>query len=283
MSGCLIKLDECLKTLRPSERKVAEYILDFSAETVEMSIGELAERSGSSVSAVVRLCKTIGYSGYREFLRQLAADVGAQKAENNIYTDIRAGDDLKLIIENVSHNNKKSIEDSLLVISYEAVEKAVDALRKARRVDFYGVGASGVVAFDAMQKFTRIGKFAAAYADPHLQVMAASTLSSQDVAVVISYSGETKDIIESMKIAKQSGATVISLTKYGRNPLNEGADIALMISSTETSMRIGAMGSRIAQLNVIDILYTGVASLEYDNIKDFINRTHRVTAIKKTY
>lgn len=281
MAGCLLKLREVVNNLKPSERKVADYLLNHTKDVLGMSIGELAERSGASKAAVIRLCKTLQLDGYRELALSLASEVGAQKPEDGEYTDIKMGDDLATIIKNVSRNNRKSIEDTMLVMDYEEVKKAVAAIHKAKRVDFYGVGASGIAALDAQLKFTRINKFSLAYTDPHMQATAAANLGVGDAAVVISYFGETRDIIETARIAKQSGAVVIAVTKYGRNTLGEMADIKLWLSSPETTIRSGATGSRIAQLNAIDILFSGVASLEYTEVKKHLDKTHKATATKK--
>jgi DNA-binding MurR/RpiR family transcriptional regulator len=282
MPGSLLKIKEGINNLKPSEKKIANYILSNLDEIPGLSIVELAGRSGTSEAAVVRLCKALQFKGYKDFRLDLTSDILAQqKVDDNKYTDIRAGDKLDIIIENVCHNNKKSIDDTLQILDYDEVKKAVNAIHKAKRVDFYGVGASGIIALDGQQKFMRINKFTQAYTDPHMQVTAAASLCKGDVAVLISYSGETKDIIDTMKVARESGAAIVVITKYGRNTLSEGADIKLFLSSPETSMRSGAMGSRIAQLNMIDILFSGVASIEYTSIKKYLDRSHRVTSLKK--
>lgn len=281
MPGLILKLKEVMDDLKPSEKKIVHFILNNTEEAVGLFIGDLAERCGTSKASVIRLCRTLQYEGYRDFAIALAADVASQKPESETYTDIRIGDNFETIIKNVCHNTKKSIDDTLVVLSVKEVEKAINAIHKAKRIDFYGVGASALIAQDAQQKFMRINKYASAYADPHMQMTAAANLSKNDVVVVISYSGETDDVIDTVKIAKESGATIISITKYGINTLSELSDIHLFLSSPETTMRSGAMGSRIAQLTIIDIIFTGVASLEYPNIKKYLDRTKDVTAIKK--
>jgi len=281
MTGCLVKLREVFDDLKPSEKKVARYILNYTDEVVGMPIGELAERSGVSKAAVVRLSKTLGFSGYRDFAIEIAGDMASQKPDENEYTDIQPGDKLETIIKNVCLNNKKAIDDTLQVLDQGEVKKAVEAVHKAKQINFYGVGASGIVALDASQKFMRINKFCQAYTDPHLQVTAAANLMKGDVAFAISYSGETKDILESARVAKQSGAIIIAVTKYGKSTLSETADIKLFLSSPETTMRSGAMASRIAQLNMIDIVFSGVASMEYRQIKKHLDRTYKMTHLKK--
>lgn len=282
MAGTILKIKESINNLNPTEKRIASYILDNIEEVPHLSIKLLADRSGTSEAAIVRFCKTIEFNGYKDFKISLLSEISAnQKEDDNKYTDIKPGDKLESIIENVCLNNKKSIEDTLQILDYNEVKRAIDKIHKAKRIDFYGVGASGIIAQDGQQKFMRINKFSMAYMDGHLQVTAAANLAKSDVAVLISYSGETKDIIETMDVAKQTGAAIIAITKYGKSRLSEGADIKLFLSATETSMRSGAMSSRIAQLNMIDILFSGVASLEYKDIKKYLDKTHKVTALKK--
>lgn len=281
MTGCLVKLREIIGDLKPSEAKVARFILNYTDEIVGMPIGELAQRSNVSKAAVVRLSKTLGFNGYRDFAIEIAGDMASLKVVENEYTDIQPGDKLDTIIKNVCLNNKKAIEDTQQILDSAEVKNAVNAIHKARQIVFFGVGASGIVALDAATKFLRIGKFCQSYTDPHLQVTAAANMAQGDVAVAVSYSGETRDIIDSAKVAKQSGALIIAVTKYGRSALSELADIKLFLSSPETSMRSGAMASRIAQLNLIDIVFSGVAGMEYQNIKRRLDRTYKVTHIKK--
>lgn len=282
MAGNLLKIKELVSNLNPTERRIATYILENTEEIPHLSIKKLAERSGTSEAAIVRFCKAIEFKGYKDFKIDITSEISAfQKDDEDKYTDIRPGDKIESIIENVCLNNQKSIVDTLKILDYGEVKEAVNAIHKAKRVDFYGMGASGIIALDGQQKFMRINKFSVAYADGHMQVTAAANLTKGDVAVIISYSGETKDIVDTMNVAKESGATIISITRYGKSTVSEGSDIKLFLSTPETSMRSGAMGSRIAQLNIIDILFSGVASLEYNNIKKSLDKTHKAAALKK--
>ncbi|PIE05224.1 MAG: RpiR family transcriptional regulator [Spirochaetales bacterium] len=277
MYGCILKIREILEFLTPSERKVAEFILENPEGSVGLSILELAERSGGSKAAVIRFCKSLGFGGYRDFSIKLASDTALNTREDvPEYTDIQVGDDLQTLIRNISHNNKKSIDDTLQVLDFQEVERAVEILRRARRIDFYGMGASSIIAQDAQQKFVRINRYANAFTDSHLQAAAATILAPEDAAVFISYSGETREILEILEYARQSGAATIAITRYGKNRLAERADVRLQISSPETSMRSAAASSRIAQLNIIDILFTRIASLEYPRIKEYLDKTRRI-------
>ncbi len=278
----LLKLREIKDSLTPVEKMIADYVLENTAEVPRQSIKALATKSKTSDASVLRFCKTLGYSGYRDFIVSISASLGSMDEDQaDQYTDIQPGDDLQTIINNISLNNCRSIEDTLRVINREEIGRAVELLRKSQRIDFYGVAASGLVCMDAQQKFMRINKMCHAFTDGHSQLTAATLLKNTDVAVMISNSGNTTEILEALEVAKSSGAKVIAITRYNRSPLAEKADIVLFISTPEITIRSGAMGSRIAMLNVIDILFAGVASAEYKNVKKYLKKTHDILLSKQ--
>jgi DNA-binding MurR/RpiR family transcriptional regulator len=178
----------------------------------------------------------------------------------------------------------QSIENTLSVLDISEMEKAVKIIAAAERVDFYGIGTSGLVAMDAHTKFIRIGKISMSSADPHQQILTAALLKRKDVAILISYTGDTKDILELAEVIKHSAATLISLTRYSKNELTQMADIRLYCSSSEElSVRIGNMTSRIGSMTVIDALYTAVASSLYPQVKASLDKTQKVSARKHLY
>lgn len=277
----LIKLREMKTGLTPIEKKIADYILENTEDIPHMSIKVLAKITKTSDASVLRFCKTIGYSGYRDFIVSISSTLGSREDDlPNQYTDIQPGDDLLTIINNISLNNCKSIQDTLSIINSDEIEKAVNLLRKTDRIVFFGIGASGLVGIDAEQKFTRINKMCHAYVDGHSILTAATLLKAGDVAVFISNSGDTIDILDALDTAKNTGASLIAITKYGKSELSDNVDIVLNISTPEITIRSGAMGSRIAMLNVIDILYAGVASAEYQNVKKYLIKTHNILNYK---
>ncbi|WP_027626465.1 MurR/RpiR family transcriptional regulator [Clostridium lundense] len=284
MSGSLIKIREIIEKLSPSEKKVGMFILENPHKISDLSIGELAQMSGSSEATVVRLCKVLGFKGYKDFKISITKDIAYINNTGSTgeqYTDVEPGDPLESIIQNISYNNKKSIDNTLEILDFNEVKRAIEAIILAQRIDFYGVGASHIIAFDAFQKFSRINKVVTAHADTHMQIASASNLKKGDVAIAISYSGETKDTYDSIKMAKEANATTISITKYGQNSISQICDINLFVSAPEISIRSGAMSSRIAQLNVIDVLFAGVASDQFDEVKKYLNNTRFAINQKK--
>ena len=279
-NGCYVKMKNTLDTLPPTERRIARYILGDPESVIGMPIDMLATKCATSKASVVRLCKSLGYRGYKQFCIELASDLAVSSHIKYTYEDVHPGDDLRSIVENVCQNNIRTLQESMAVMDLAALDTAVQAITAAPRVDFYGLGTSGIVAIDAQNKFLRINKVSFASADPHLQILSASSLRPGDVAVLISYSGETRDIFDTLAIVRESGATSVSITRYGPNRLSRQADISLYTSSQESFIRSGAMSSRIGQLNVVDMLYTAVVSNEYDAVKEHLDRTLRSSRSK---
>ncbi|NIK75811.1 DNA-binding MurR/RpiR family transcriptional regulator [Paenibacillus castaneae] len=277
----LIKIRDMKDSLTPVEKMIAEYTLNNIDEIPHLSIKSLAQLSKTSDASVLRFCKTMGYNGYRSFIVSISASLGSMDDEHkDQYTDIQPGDDLSIIVSNISRNNCKSIEDTLSVIDRNEIANAVKVLRTSNRIVFFGIGASGLVCKDAEQKFSRINKICHTYTDGHSQLTAATLLGENDVAIFISNSGDTVEILESLEIAKKNGANIIAITKYNKSELADKANIVLSISTPEVTIRSGAMGSRIAMLTVIDILFAGVASAEYQNVKKYLTKTHNILSSK---
>ncbi|WP_139488653.1 MurR/RpiR family transcriptional regulator [Brevibacillus dissolubilis] len=275
LNGGLLRIREALPTIKPAERNAAHYILEHPEEVIRLSVKELAEKSNSSQAAIIRLCKNLDLDGYQELKIRIAADLQSSLSGDEEYKEIQPNDDIPTLIESISANNIHSIRETLKIIDPVAVEQAVQALSRAKRIDLYGVGASQLICQDAQQKFLRINKLCNAFSDTHLQLTSAVTLTPDDVAVGISYSGETTQVLAAIKQAKESGALTIGITKYGANPLSGLVDIRLATASTESDIRSAATSSRIAQLNVIDILFMSVASQNYDETISYLRKTRK--------
>lgn len=250
-----------LKSIYPSlskkEKRVAEFILENAQKTIYLSITELSDVCKAGEATIIRLAQKLGYSGYQELKLALARDLVSPDLD--LLEDVRPEDDLSTLVQKVRARNIKAINDTTNILDLESLSKAIDFIVNARKVEFYGVGASGFTALDAKYKFLRIGVLCDAFTDPHLQAMSAACLTHEDVAVGISHSGTTRDTIESLKVAKNTGAKTICITNFMRAPITEVADVVLLTSSPETPLTSGAIRSKIAQLHVIDLLFTGVA------------------------
>lgn len=265
-------IQEKLESLHPMERRLADFVLADPAAAVQMTITELSGHSGSSTATVSRFCKLFQCQNFPEFKRKLATELVHITATPNQYQDIVAGNPLTDIVYAITANHMRSLTDTTRLLDVASLRSAITALHEAGRIDVYGSGTSGIVAQDMFQKLIRIGKAAAAFSDPHLQLTSAASLTSRDVAVGISYSGETLETIHSLRTAAEQGATTISITKFGSNGLADTASIRLFTSSAEAGMRRGDMASRMAQLHIIDILFTGLVS---EHFEEYVPRLER--------
>ncbi len=265
-------IHEKLESLHPMERRLADFVLADPAATAQMTITELAGLSGSSTATISRFCKLFQCQNFPEFKRKLATEFVHIAATPNQYQDIVAGNPLSDIVHAITANHMRSLTDTTRLLDVAQLRSAITALHAAGRIDLYGSGTSGIVAQDLFHKLIRIGKAAAAFSDPHMQLTSAASLTSRDVAVGISYSGETLETIHSLRTAAEQGATTISITKYGSNGLADTASIRLFTSSAEAGMRRGDMASRIAQLHIVDILFTGLVS---EHFEEYVPRLER--------
>lgn len=253
----LTKISEALTNLSGAERKVAECVLAEPKWFVHAAVAEIAERAAVSQPTVIRFCRSLGYKGLPEFKLSLSANIG-HEGMPYVHEELNADDDMGDVTEKVIGNTAASILSARRHLDQTELENAIAMLTHARRVEFYGVGNSGIVAQDAQHKFFRFGISTVAYVDTHIQLMAAAVLTSQDVLVVISNSGSSIEVLDSVSIAKENGAAVIAITRLD-SPLARMADCVLSVAAQEDSELYTPMISRLLQLVVVDILAIGLA------------------------
>ena len=274
LTGGLLMITDMLSSLPPSERKLAQYILDHPHDAIQFTAHELGERSSTSSAAVIRLCKSLGLKGFQELKIRIAGDL--HRPMEDRYRDIQPQETHSSVLSKMTTNSVQAIKETAEIINMNDLSKAVEALSQAKNIHFFGVGASGIIAQDAQLKFLRIHKKAMTFSDIHLAAMMVANVSEDDVVMGISDSGETIEVIEILDLAKKRGATTISLTSYGSSPVAEKAEIKLFTSSsTEATFRSGATSSRLAQLHVIDVLFMCVATQQYDETIKHLDQTRQ--------
>jgi DNA-binding MurR/RpiR family transcriptional regulator len=272
MTGGLTMLTEMLPLLPPSEKKIATYIIEHPEEAIKLTAQELGKRSDTSGAAVIRLCKSLDLKGFQNLKFRIAGDL--HKTTDEGFRDIKPNEGLKSIIDKMTTNTIQTIRETAELLNIDEVEKAVQLLLHAKKIHFVGVGASGIIAKDAQQKFLRINKTVHAFSDIHMAATLVANGDEDDVVVGISFSGETPEVAKILELAKQKNMKTISITKYGSSKVTEQADIRLYTSATkEPTFRSGATLSRLGQLQVIDILFMRVATLKYDETVTYIDVT----------
>ena len=256
----LDRIKASLPSLAPAEQRVGKLVLQDPRAFANLPVTQLADRAHVSKPTVVRFCRSVGYDGLSDFKLKLAGSVseGVPFIHRSVDADDKTTDVMVKVIDNTVAAFLKYRNDA----SVSALDQAVQALAQThstgKRIEFYGVGNSGIVAQDAQHKFFRLGMNTIAYSDGHMQVMSASMLGEGDCAVVISNSGRTRDLMDACDIAKKRGATTIVITASG-SPLATAGQIHLTADHPESYDRYSPMVSRLMHLLIIDILATTVA------------------------
>ncbi|MCP3031710.1 MurR/RpiR family transcriptional regulator [Halobacillus sp. A1] len=261
------------------EKKIADYILDNPQIIVHHTINQVADELDVAESTVFRFCKRIGFKGYQAFKIALAAEIVTPIKD--LHEEINDGDSVSTVSEKVFRSNSKTLESTLQILDGTAIEEAVQLLLKARKIEFYGCGGSAVVALDGYHKFIRTGLMVSTQLDSHMQLMSASQLTKDDVAVIISHSGTTKDSLDVLQILNERGIKTIAITNFAKSPLTKEADISLYTVSEETDFRSEAFSSRIAQLSIMDALYTNLMIALQQKGKNSLENMREAMSLKR--
>jgi RpiR family carbohydrate utilization transcriptional regulator len=277
--GALRAVRTHLDDLRNSEKKVALAVLGSPDKVIYQSISELAENAGTSEPTVLRFCRALGFKGYHDLKIQVAQDLVPEV--KNIHEDVTRGDDAATLIRKVLNANVIAINATLDILDPGMVDRSIQALARAKHIDFFGLGGSGAVAMDAYHKFFRLGIPCGWQSDSHMQAMSAALMTPRNVVLVISHSGSSKDIVESLDIAKANGATTIAIVSHRKSPVASLADIPLCVHAKETGFKPEPMSSRIAHLSVIDVLAVGVALRRSEDFVASVQKTRRALVGKR--
>lgn len=235
-----------------------------------MTISELGSLAGTSESTVVRMARSLGFSGYSELRLALAvAGAGAgpttsSEPASTLTGDIRRDDGLAVALAKLAAAEEQALRDTAEQLDVGVLQRVVDAIAAARRVDIYGIAVSGLAVTDLCQKLTRVGRSCHAYTEAHQALTSASLLGGGDVAVAVSHSGEINDVLDPMALARDQGVTTVAITSQPRSSLAKLADHVLVSAGREEPLRPGAMASRVSQLLVTDAIFVGVAQRDYD-------------------
>jgi RpiR family transcriptional regulator, carbohydrate utilization regulator len=256
----LDRIKASLPSLAPAEQRVGKLVLADPRAFANLPVTELADRSHVSKPTVVRFCRSMGYDGLSDFKLKLAGSVseGVPFIHRSVDVDDKTSDIAVKVIDNTVAAFLKYRNDASSFALDHAAQALAETQKTGRRIEFYGVGNSGIVAQDAQHKFFRLGVNAIAYSDGHMQVMSASMLKPGDCAVIISNSGRTRDLMDACDIAKKQGATTIVITASG-SPLASAGHIHLTADHPEGYDKYSPMVSRLLHLLIIDILATTVA------------------------
>jgi len=254
----LLKIFSNEKALTKAERKVANFILQSPYDVLYMSITDLAEHCGVGDTTVFRFCKTLKISGYQDFKMMLAQSLSSNETNSTmtLSDEINISDSTEEVCQKLLSTDITALNQTLDMIDIQAIHASIAMIANAKLIYFYGVGASSVMALEAYYKFARILPNVISTQDVHMQAMSSSLVNENDLVIAFSYSGSTKDVIDIFMRAKQNHAKTICVTRFAESPLTLYADIILLCGANEGPFQGGALSAKVAQLYLLDILYT---------------------------
>nr|WP_193752522.1 MurR/RpiR family transcriptional regulator [Cupriavidus sp. IDO] len=279
LSAIVTRIASIRDTLGATGQRIVDFIASHPAEVVHMSVSEVADRTGASEGSVVGVCKTLGATGFQQLKIALAQEI--VRPVQLIHEDLEPSDNAATVVRKIFQSNVQTLHETQSALDVGALERAVRILKKAKRIEIYGIGSAAPIAEDAHYRMLRIGLNAKAVVDSHVQVISAS-LTGPDVAVLtISHSGSTHETVTATRLAKEAGAHTICITNFGKSPIQAFSDVLLLTMARETQFRTEAMTSRLAQLAIIDVLIACLSLTDYEHAVKTIRHTFEILSLKR--
>jgi len=260
--------------LTASEKKAADYLMSHQQESQFMSIAELADECGVAEATISRFCRRLGYKGYNAF-KLAIANATARLTHPDASDDEGGSTSFEDMAQRLYRTDHDALSQALALLNRDALCAAADKLESARRVYCMGQGGSMLIAEEAAHLFSAAsGKFFAVR-DSHMQMIRAANSTAQDVLLYFSYSGATRDMMETLQVAREQGAYIILITRFSKSPGGELADLVLQCGANESPLQLGSVAAKIAQLYLLDVLF---AEFCRRRPEDFAQRRDRIAA-----
>ena len=258
-----------------AEKKVADYVIKNRKQVLYMSITDLADACEVGDTSVYRFCRTMGLQGYQEFKMKMSLSLADASGNGRTFGRRQNLDDsFGKLAETVMEVNIRAIRETYMLLDRDNFDRTIEMMEHARRIYFFGVGDSLLTAEEARNKFLRITSKVVCITDPHMQAMAASLATAEDLVVLISYSGATKDNIQVAKNAGQTGARIVCISHFQKSPLTAYADAILLCGTDEGPLDGGSMAAKMSQLYLIYLLYQEY----YARSEDLCGRNNELTS-----
>lgn len=276
MKSIILQIRSNHENMGRGERKIADLISSDPHSILPLTITQFSEKVGCGAATLVRFSKRLGFNGYQELKIAIAQEISTLSNEKE---RISPDDSCYYMFTKRLRDIQISLQKTRLVLKPSAMDAAAQKIMNAKRIVIFGLGNSAAIAHDAQHKFLRVGLNATACSDNHLQSIIASHLDEDCVAIGISHSGRSVDIVQALSLSRINGATTICVTNHDTSPITEVSDICLFTESEETQHSILAMSSRIAQLTIFDAIYTYIIAITNSKAIEAILDTE--TALKE--
>lgn len=264
--GILEELSNPTFKVTKSDKILIEYIKNTLNTVVYKPISEIAKESGIGEATVTRFTKKLGYSGFQEFKINLTKELTLQEEKVIMNPNISCNEEVTETAMKLFQATSEVLHQTLEKINPHMIVQCVQMLTKARKIYIIGIGYSGIVATDFNYKLMRIGANSFPIIDSHTMLMLASIMHQDDIILAISHSGNTDEVIETVHLAKQQGVKIIALTENYNSPLLQLADVFLTYQSNETTFETGSVTSKLAQMFMLDLIYTEMIKEQFDDV-----------------
>lgn len=267
------KISSQYYNLTTAEKKVADYVLSAPSDNEQLTITELAQKCGVAEATLSRFCRRLGYKSFNAFkIAIINASARHSPWDNFLDGEITPEDSIEIVSKKLYSADLEAINQTMDVVDLDSICKAVDLIVGAKRVLCMGQGGSMLMAMEAQHLFSLACNKFVAVADSHLQTTAAASMDPDDVVLYFSYSGSTKEMMEIMDLAVRRNARTILVTRFLNAPGAAYADIVLQCGSTQTPLQTGSVAARMAQLYLIDLLFSEYSRRDFDGCREFQRR-----------
>jgi len=265
--------------LTPLEASVVDSVFARPSFDESTPLKDIAIDAGVSEAMVVKIAKKLGFSGYRDF--RCAVGQYIRQPTSALQQELSLKDSSREIVNKVFRKSINALEESLAIVDLSMFDRAASFLHGANNRDFYGVGGSAQIARDVAHKFLRVGIRSNVFDDPHMMLMSAALLTTDDVAIGFSHSGTTTATLDAITLARKNGARTIAITNYDTSPLADLADVVLCSTSQDAPLMGENAAARIAQLTILDALFVAVAQRDYKKAEQNLDKTMSAVISKR--
>ncbi len=265
----LEKIQKNIDQFSKSERKVAEVIIASPQSAIHSSIATLAKMADVSEPTVNRFCRRLDTKGFPDFKLHLAQSLA--NGTPYVNRNVEENDSAESYTNKIFESTMACLDVAKNTIDSSQVNRAVDLLTQAKKISFFGLGASASVAHDAMNKFFRFNIPIICFDDVVMQRMSCINCTEGDVVVLISHTGRTKSLVEVARIASENNATVIGITAKD-SPLSKECSLVITLEAPEDTDVYMPMASRVVQMTIIDVLATGFTLRRGTGFRDNLKR-----------
>ena len=270
--SCIYKIKQSSSSFTATEKRIAEYILNNREQALEFTAQKLAEETDTSAAALIRFAQKLGYMGITAMKLDLAKDEDESDELFNVL--IEENDSIELMVKKVQKISERNIQQTYKLLNITNLNNAIDKVKQAKNIYLIGIGGSGIVCMDFMQKLTRINRNVIYHEDFDVLLARLAHIDKEDILIAISYSGETQMVNLAVDYAKEKYVSVIAITQYNvKSTLSKNADIKLYTPIEEKELRLGAISSRNSALVLTDLIYYGIAKENFNETKSDLTKT----------